>query len=341
MLALENMIDELSTMIDSLTIVYKGFNQSGFSSGGLIYKDFDSKLGSSSEFQHLLSTYQTDLINLYFYIDTLKVYEDSTYSTYRDVSQKINQNLLRMSGLTKDYFLITPLRVASAYLESVEKLNKKHVSSFAIGSIGHILYSDYKNKESSIDRGEAIKIYQQMFEDQDSTQVIYQPNQYLLKYTEKYLLTPTTSSRYRIYSDSVPFIPIVLAGVMEAYAPFGNFNASQKFELLKMIDFHLFPSYILTKESAYLLQDTELKQIYSSSFSTWKDPILADYLFVNEALKSVYNAKIVERNFLSTGVYEVVYDSGISIYINYTYDNYVFGLYEILARNYLVVNPND
>ncbi|MBU1145563.1 MAG: hypothetical protein KJ971_06890 [Firmicutes bacterium] len=338
---LEAILDELSLSVNSIKVVYKGFSDGGFTSSGLVYKNLDSHLGTKQEFLDLVENYETDQIELYFYLDTMKVYENASFSTYRDITQKINQNLLKLDGFTKSYYYVSPTRVASAFIESVRILKEKELNYFAIGTIGHTIYSDYKDENNEIDRNEAMAIYLNMLEEADIESVFYQPFLYLLKYSNAYLITPTTSNKYRIYSDSVPFVSYVLSGILEAYAPFQNFITNQRFELLKMIDYHLYPSYILTQESSYLLQDTELQQIYSSSFSTWKSEIISQYDFINLALKDVVNASVLQRNYLDVGVYQVVYDNGVSIYINYTNMQQTFNLTTIEPLSYKVVTSND
>jgi len=110
--------------------------------------------------------------------------------------------------------------------------------------------------------------------------------------------------------------------------------------LLKMIDYGLYPSYILTNESAYKLQDTELRQIYSSSYRIWKDKIQTDYQFLNNALSVVYDASITSREVITTGVYKNSYSNGVILYVNYTNQSYVDSRNVISPNNYLVVMPD-
>ena len=57
---------------------------------------------------------------------------------------------------------------------------------------------------------------------------LYKPNAYMWKYTKNYFDIPMYSSQYNNYSDSVPFIQIVLKGYMNYYAPFSNFSLVHK-----------------------------------------------------------------------------------------------------------------
>jgi hypothetical protein len=108
-----------------------------------------------------------------------------------------------------------------------------------------------------------------------------------------------------------------------------------------MVDYHVYPSYIITEKSAYLLQDTELGQIYSSSFKTWKETMVSQTLFVKNALDNVRGSHILSRITLSHGFYKVSYANGVEIYINYTNQTLTDGLIQVLPRNYKVVMSDD
>jgi len=336
----ESMIDELTTYVDNMTVVMKGFFAGGFSSSGLINKKYLSNLGSSEEFKDMIQKYQTELVELYFYIDVMKIYTDANYSLYNDISQKINNNLLMLAGLTKYYYYVSPSRVASAFSDNVDSLGKLGIDALALGTIGNKFYSDYNDKANDLDRKEVVSLYRSALAAYTGDLLLYRPNLYLLPYAKKYLMTPMTSSNFRIYTDTVPFMAELFHGTIEAFAPFANFIANQRLALLKMIDYGLYPSYILTNESAYKLQDTELRQIYSSSYGIWKDKIQTDYQFLNNALSVVYDASITSREVITTGVYKNSYSNGVILYVNYTNQSYVDSRNVISPNNYLVVMPD-
>lgn len=336
---LKNILEEITSWSVTPIISYKGFSASGDTSSGLVVDNVSKKLGSRKELRDLMEYASNQGFDLYFFLDPVKIYDDAKFNIYKDIAKRINQNLYVQEGFTKDIYFISPERSVSAYLDSVEKLKQSEIAMFAVGSIGNTLFSDFSDKANPVDRNEAIDLYQSLFSS-DPT-LLYQSNLYTLKYTDAYLMMPLSSSRYRIYSDSVPFIPYVLSGLLDKYAPFSNFTSSSKVELLKMVDYGVYPSYIITNQSAFLFQETELKQIYSSSFSTWKDKMAADVLFVSSALNAVVNQTVVSRERLETGVYLVTYSQGVSIYLNYTNNNVSVDGHEMDPLSYKVVNSND
>ena len=58
--------------------------------------------------------------------------------------------------------------------------------------------------------------------------------------------------RYTMETDSVPLISFILNDYMEVYAEYSNFSFYDKESILRMTDFNLLPSFMLTKESSHL-----------------------------------------------------------------------------------------
>lgn len=335
------MIQELNESIDFIKIIYKGFTKGGATSSGLNYSKKDPSLGTKSDYEYLMKTVSETNSNIYFYLDVAKVYEDGSFNLYKDIAQRVNQNLLQGNGLTKSYYYVSPKTIKLQYLENMKRLQNQEITTYAIDTVGYKLYSDFKDKANEIDRSEMIEIVKSMFEEHESSNVLYRPNDYLLKYSDYYLSMPMTSSRYRIYSDTVPFMSYVLSGIMESYSPFQNFSSSSKIDILKMVDYNINPSYVISEKSAYLLQDTELGQIYSSSYSTWKEAIINQYQFVSSSLNEVKGSSVISRIALQPGFYLVTYDNGVQIYINYTNETLTDNLESVTARNYKVVLSDD
>ena len=321
-------------------VVYKGYDSNGLTSMGMTSEGISNKLGSKQDISGLLEYVEDNEVRVFFQIDPITVYEDGRFSMFKDATRRINQNLLSDFGFTKSKFFIAPKSVENAILSSIDNLNKDNINSFAFDSIGYLLNSHYSNSDESFDRSEVRTVYRNVLSSLEQDILIYQSNDYLLEYTSDYLLVPMSSSRYRIYSDTVPFVPYVLKGLMRSYSPYQNFNSSSTVQLLKMIDFGIAPSYLLTYESAYQLQSSELQQIYSSSFPTWKDKIVMDYSFLSEGLEVQKNSYVVDRTYLDSGVYEILYDDGTSIIINYTNSNYDYSGTIISALNYKVVRAD-
>ncbi len=145
------------------------------------------------------------------------------------------------------------------------------------------------------------------------------------------------SSQYTGFTDSVPFIPLVLNEYMNLYSTNANFFANARDELLRIVDYNVSLSFIITDEPSSKLIDTPLEYIYSSGYDSLKEAVKLYYSFVNEPLKEVRNAYLVNRIVLDSGVVLNEYSNGVKIIVNYTNENYSYSGYTIGAKYYEVI----
>jgi hypothetical protein len=330
---------DLKTFIPALTAVYKGFGKNGYSSGttrGLI----DSRLGLRSELEELIEVYNNGSDSFYLYENYQSLSESARFNNYRDPSQRIDSSIHTYEGLFKEWSYLSPLRTKAMFNESIPALERLGASTLALGSIGYHLYSDYKDKNLTIDRADAIAIYREMLADVDFDLSIYRPNAYLLEYTAKYFSAPTNTSGYQIYTDTVPFLSTVLAGAIEAYGPYANFWANSTSEFLVLIDHGLLPAFILTDKPAYLLAESELGQLYSSDYAIWKERIAKIYGDLAPLYETFYGERLIERVVPAYGIVKNTYANGVSVYINHTTEPYVYGSLTLPALAFEVVMPS-
>jgi hypothetical protein len=108
---------------------------------------------------------------------------------------------------------------------------------------------------------------------------------------------------------------------MEVYAPYSNFSFYTKPDMLRMIDYNISPSFIISKEPSYHLASTASSYLYSTEFSQYKELIDDVYSTVNDVLKSVIGYEWIDRTVLKDGVIINKYekDSDVKeIIVNYT-----------------------
>jgi hypothetical protein len=126
------------------------------------------------------------------------------------------------------------------------------------------------------------------------------------------------SSQYLIMTDTVPFLQIVLQNTMELYAVYSNFSFYTDADVLRMIDFNVWPSFALTESPSYVLTHTNSSDFYSTEYEVYRELIVSIYQRVNGALRQVIGADWENREVLSAGVVRNSYSNGVQILINYT-----------------------
>jgi hypothetical protein len=147
---------------------------------------------------------------------------------------------------------------------------------------------------------------------------------------------PITASGLTVFSQTVPFIPIVLGGHAEMYAPSANFYASYEDYLLRVAEYGMRPSYFLTGANPIELIDTNFI-IHSSQWAVWKPQIEADTAFLRSANEATKNAGLTAHRNLAQGIYESTFGNGTVLLINYTHSAFTTAdWHTIPPRNYIV-----
>lgn len=148
---------------------------------------------------------------------------------------------------------------------------------------------------------------------------------------------PLYSERLRFYTDSVPFLQILLKGYIDYYSSYLNFSSNTKMDILKCIEYGIYPAYLVTKEESYLLADTLSSNYYATTFDKCKDEIVETYNYINKALKEVIGAEIMGRTTLESGIYLVEYSNGKKIIVNYSDIDYNYSGHTITSLGYEVI----
>jgi hypothetical protein len=185
------------------------------------------------------------------------------------------------------------------------------------------LYSNHISRPHSV--SDSILVKQDVFRDVGEQMKINarRPNQYLWPYTDRFIDTPMFSSRFLLQTDMVPFLQLVLNGTMEMYSPYVNFSFYTDRDILRIIDFNVSPSFLITQLPSYHLAQTNSSDFFSTEFIQFEELIHSVYEQVNEALRHVIGADWVNREILENGAVVNSYSNGVSIIINYTNDRVI------------------
>lgn len=294
---------------------------------------YSGAIGTKKEFTGLIEKYSELGIDVSYAREVSTINEEMT-NFFGTASKHINTWYV---NVRKDWILPenAPVKIfgyatADKTAEWTKKLVEKAgegSKSFTLSGISNVLVSSYDRNGVDISATEAISVYQQTLEElnQEIKLNLSNPNMYLWKYTDRYLQMPVGTSQYVFETDTVPFLQMVLYGTMEIYAPYSNFSFYTQSDVLKMIDYNMSPSFILSKEPSYLLADTVSADLYSTEFSQYEDLIVSIYGKVNEVLSETAGYDWTDRTVVANGIIKNTYEKdgdSFCIIINYTEDNF-------------------
>ena len=305
--------------IKNIALTVKGWQDGGLSgyTKSAIYQQ--TELGSFSELSQVQKLLQENGGTLLLYSDPLRATEIQVNSR-QDVGITLSQSTIKKTSVIKDRFLgdvwYLKTELGMEYLRKQLDVVQEHGMKMAIDGgdllYGEYLVGDFVSREDIQER--LSRIYGEMAEEEGLT--LFNPNQYLLKYTGVYRNIPVSGSQDLYETDSVPFLQLVLSGNMTMVAPYANHGFYSKIDLLKSIEYNVYPSYLLTEADNVDLSKTTLSNESSTRFANWRATIEASYDFITEVLEQVEGQQMLKHQRINESVFVATYENG-KIYVNY------------------------
>jgi len=176
-----------------------------------------------------------------------------------------------------------------------------------------------------------------MLREQADKLLLESPNAYALSFADAIYNAPLTSSRQIFFQETVPFYQMVLGGYVDLFSGMLNYRAFSLSDMLILIDFNMYPAYVLTAEPSHLFARTNIADIYSSRFEDWAPLIAEQYTKINAVLRNVRGQYMLTRQEVSPGVFVTGYSGGGSIVVNYTAEpfNYMGNIIEKESALYI------
>jgi hypothetical protein len=319
--------DVLSLGIKNVSSGLLGWQDGGVTLGNPSKTAFTLAIGSKSAFANLIEDFADRGVDISFQQDYTTINEEQISLTRNAAKHPSGwyATVLSYEDPISLFYFARPTKSVIWLENQSSTFLRMGVSSLSIDGISNILITDYTGDGTS--RSEAIALYRDALASLGEKVLInaVRPNAYLYPYVDRYLQMDVYSTQYLIETDTVPFLQLVLQGTMELYAAYSNFSFYTQSDILRMIDYNVWPSFILTKDAAYRLTDTNSSDYYSTEYALYRDLILSIYTQVNGILGTVTDARWVDRDVLVSGVIRNRYDDGTAIYINYTDEDYSVG----------------
>jgi len=306
--------------VTDLFSVYKGWQKEGIYNLPIGSYKADSKIGGTGDLTSLMEEAENAGIQFYLYNDALRLNPVESSSVFNVVKQ-INRRRFSEStykDVYEEFLYLIPSRTGTLLGQFVNSCTKKGVNNLALAGITNTLYSNYYDNvfySRHNTAEEYDKIFGQIAGQTDL--VMEQPFAYLWKYTDAFLDMPLYTSNYMYEDESIPFMSIVLKGVMPMYSEYVNFEANKQEFFLKMVETGTFPSFYITKESSSDLVNTNSSDIYSSQYDVYRDTMIAYARELAEINAKVEGAYIVGHEIRENNVTVVTYGNGVKIYLNY------------------------
>lgn len=218
--------------------------------------------------------------------------------------------------------------------EFVDSVDDYAFGGYCIADAGRVLYSDYRYGAQSRVHAQSLLAAQATTLSAGHKLMVDTGNMYMLKNADVVTNLPCTT----VYPESeaytaVPFVQMVLHGIVEyAHTP-QNLTANTDTAFLKAMEYGALPSY------AWIFTRTDSDAV--NNLYNYENQITAaaeQYTKANVLLSDLREARMTAHEKVQDGVYRTEYNNSIVVYFNYNSEPVTVNAFTVAPMDFLRVN---
>jgi len=218
------------------------------------------------------------------------------------------------------YDMLSPRFLHRYTTKFAKKIQKYDIDGISLRDLGNTLTSD-KVRTDVVNRDAALDIVNAQLEKLEysgKSILMNSPNAYAFQYSDEIINVPYEHNAFIMCDASIPLYQMILHGCVNYSSELLNDENEYNNDLLylHLIETGSAPHFQFTMKSANEMKETGLNRFYSTTYSTMQDNARTVYSVVNEVLKHVSNAQIINHKIEGT-LRAVTYSNGVVIYVNY------------------------
>ncbi|HBL40926.1 MAG TPA: hypothetical protein DDY98_04875 [Ruminococcaceae bacterium] len=230
-------------------------------------------------------------------------------------------------------YVLNPNRIKKSVSKTLNRFRSLGATGYCVADVGASVYGDFAQNNRQVVADSVSDLLSPLAV--KSQVMVVGGNFYSLKNADVVSGLPMVCDHDETECyTSVPFVPILLHGIVDFCFDEINLQADSKMALLHCIEYGAIPGYVLTDKS---LEDSEK---YSKLYLV--DERLSEigeaYKIVSELFADLRDARITNHTEVQNGVYCTEYESTTKIYVNYTNESVSIGGVKVEAMSYFRVN---
>ena len=326
--------------INSINVRYAGIFSGGLDSKDVVGTSVLRRLGGTDKLEELYDYMSSQKMNLFLDINLVSSASGFSGASATDI-RKENSSYSPQSTLS-DYLNETMAEREFRSLGKIKKVVAQVLadtryygfSGYCLNDIGSVLYSDFSSngllREAA---SETVSSAIVPLSTGHSTMAVG-GNFFMLKSLNSVVNIPleTAVAESGAYI-AVPFVQLVLHGIVDYAGTPINTGVNLEETLLKYIEFGACPHFEWNYEPIKGKSENDVFY-YDNTINAAAE----FYTEATEALNDLRDARITDHYEVSDGVYCTEYDTGARIYVNYTNDDFSTLGVVVEARNFLRVN---
>ena len=300
--------------------------------------DVIRSLGGSKDFEKMIDFFDENNIEFSYFSDYVRNYESYSKAHAQTLSKR-EIYYIELSWMFYAHYVTSTRYYEQFAKDDYEDLSEYGIEGISLAGFDKAIFTNYKDGVVYSNKNmDEIALALSYFEEKDIMTNIYLPDAYLYKYVNEYYDTPISSSDFSFTMASIPFLQLVIGGYVDMYSPYLNFISDESTSLLRLVEYGVYPSYVLTGGSTYDLKATNSSNVYISEYDVLSRRIGNYFRFINEGLTSTIGSEMIDHTFIASGVVLVEYDNGVKIVLNYNDFAVTVGDYILPAEGYEVIS---
>jgi hypothetical protein len=310
-----------SAGVGHVLTVYKGWQSGGFYSLPISGYRADRHIGGTAALTNLIKEAGAEGYKIYLYDQTLRA-NSATNATTFNAMKMVNKRTYKYESRDEVYrlfYMLMPAAAGNTLRKFTESYINKGVNTLAIDGMSNQLFS-YSSRGGYYTRTDTRNAFVNAVASisEKCNLVLEEPFAYMWKYADAFLDMPLASSGYLYADEDVPFLSMVLKGVIPIYSEYINFKANKTESFLKMVESGIYPSFYLTYENSSKLIYTNSNYLYSTEFASYEKTVSQYDAEFSALAKKTEGAFIRRHEKLENGLVKVSYSNGVKIYVNYS-----------------------
>ena len=306
--------------VENMETMLRGWQSGGFSWSHVTWPPA-SRLGGRRGLTRLDTFMGTDALpGVHVYLEnefTLAQGNSRGFSPRRDVA--INGVRLPLQSTWGNFFALRPGFSEARNRDFIGNLSGMPNLNVAYLRLGNTLLADY-NRNDPFTRKDVARTYAGMtaYAAADGRRVMLDgANVFMLRDTNFLYDIPNSSRRLFMTDECVPFVQMVVSGLIGHSSEKGNLASNLQIATLQWVEFGSVPAFELTYRDSVNLQNTNYANLFTSTFSNWVDDVVEVYHMLNARIGHVFGLQMVSHERLAPCVVRVAYADGTIIFINY------------------------
>jgi hypothetical protein len=264
------------------------------------------------------------------------------FSVRNDVVREANS--FPVTNRFGDMFLINARKANLAFQDNyLDKLETLSIAGIHFEGFGSLDFYDY-HIEYPLSREGTAEQWMEMMDKsrkQFGGAAVTGGNGYVLSHTDRLFDIPMKDSGYFFTDEAVPFYQMVVHGLIPYSGNPQNLFYDPEMQYLKMVEYGYMPYYQLTKQYSKDLKYTDYNLLFTSSYDNWVDVSVKQYKEMNEKLGRLWSQTIRQHRKLQPEVFEVTYEDGTRVIVNYLPQTLHIDGESIPGKNYVVLPKEE